>query len=151
VRPPGQLVLCGSMRALPQMEALRDLLADRGVRALSPQPDAPSSAGDHARLHEIKRAASRLHFEWIKAPATRAILVVNQHRDGQPDYIGPNAFAEIAVAFAEQRQVFLLHGVPTQYEDELLAWGARPLGGDLTPVVEFFQGRDGAAEGRVDR
>jgi hypothetical protein len=89
-------------------------------------------------------------MRWIKEEQTRAILVVNVDKDGCSDYIGPNSFAEIAVAFSEGREIYLFRGMPRIYEDELMAWGARCLNGDLSVLIEKFSPAKEPRKPRVD-
>lgn len=51
------------------------------------------------------------------------------------NYIGPNTFAEIGVAFSDDRGVFLLQGMPETYSEELSAWGVKYLNGNLRPLL----------------
>ncbi|GAA1873705.1 hypothetical protein [Asanoa iriomotensis] len=141
----GRIVLCGSMKAISTMEVIGRELMSQGITALVPHRDDPLlETQAEAVLRDGKHRASKLHMSWIVDPATRAILIVNPHREGQPDYIGPNAFGEAAVAFATDRRIFLLNGIPANFEEELSAWRARCLYGDLRPVIGFF--RSGHAE-----
>lgn len=48
-----------------------------------------------------------------------------------PNYIGANTFAEIAIAFYFGKKVFLLNDIYEPYSDELIAWGAIPLKGEI--------------------
>lgn len=128
-----RVVLCGSMTALRYMERIREMLTKHGIDAVAPEPDVEEHYDQRAAVN-AKREASKRHFSWIKDERTRAILVVNVDRDGRHDYIGPNAFAEIAIAFSEGRKVFLYQGIPDDYQDELTAWGVTCLHGDLGPL-----------------
>lgn len=129
-----QIVLCGSMSSLSVMSLLAAQLRQAGIRAVIPEADDDALAGDDALL-AIKAAASRRHFDRIVEPATAAVLVVNLDRHGTPNYVGPNAFAEAAVAFVNGRPVYLLQGMPSAYSDELAAWGAKCLFGDLSRLA----------------
>lgn len=121
------------------MDCITDELGTHGVEALRPVPDdAHGSRLSEQDVRRLKREASARHMNWIKAPSTKAILVVNVDKDGRADYIGPNSFAEIAVAFSEGREIFLFHGMPENYEDELKAWGVSCLNGDLSSLIEKF-------------
>lgn len=123
-----RVVLCGSMRHLDLMDQLASRLEQKGVEVVTPRPD--SCVGSIA-----KRAASLRHFREIRRRHTDAILVVNSHREHISSYIGPNSFAEIAIAFVEGKRIFVLNGFPGEYADELTAWGAINLGGDLTGLL----------------
>lgn len=130
-----RVVLCGSMSSHAIMEAISRQLSSRGIRAVIPESDDKWAGVDDATMRKVKRKASLKHFELIRNDSTDAILVVNVDKNGVSDYIGPNAFAEIAVAFAENRRIFLLHGMPHAYADELEAWGAQCLHGNLAALA----------------
>jgi hypothetical protein len=68
----------------------------------------------------------------IRRKDTDGILVANEPKHGDRNYIGANAFAEIAIAFNAQKAIYLLNDIPAAFEDELSAWGAIPLKGDLS-------------------
>jgi hypothetical protein len=126
-----QVVLCGSMSAYGAIKTVQGRLARAGIAAVAPEADDFDAAASSADVREAKRLSSLHHFATIKNPKSRAILVVNVDKDGLHDYIGPNAFAEIAVAFSEGLSIYLLQDIPKQYQDELTAWGAHCLLGNL--------------------
>lgn len=126
-----RIIICGSMRAWDHMREVKELLAHRGIDCLIPDTDELSDCATEAELNAVKRDASLKHFRHIQDEQTGAVLVVNVAKDGEDDYIGPNSFAEIAVAFASGRGVYLLYGTPPAYSEELRAWGARELHGEL--------------------
>ncbi|SEB99206.1 hypothetical protein SAMN04489844_1465 [Nocardioides exalbidus] len=123
------------MRALDTMAELADRLRQHDIHPIVPAADDLSAPLTPAQLVEVKREASRLHFAHIRDPRTSALVVVNPDRHGTPSYVGPNTFAEIAVAFADERAIYLLHDIPTEYEDELRAWGARSFLGSQDGLV----------------
>lgn len=140
-----QVVLCGSMSSLPLMRRLAEWLNSAGVVAVVPEPD-DDPLGDAVAAARCKAAASRKHFDTIRSNRTAAVLLVNVDRHGQRDYVGPNAFAEAAVAFVERRPVYLLQGMPPPYSDELTAWGATCLAGDLKRLLSDLGADHAAAE-----
>lgn len=123
------------MSALPVMVEVRDALQRANVPSVAPPADTASDAAPEETVRERKRLASLAHIRKIFDRSTHAVLVVNIDKYGQRDYIGPNAFAEIAIAFAHGRRVYLYQGIPEQYADELTAWGVTPLHGDLSDVI----------------
>jgi hypothetical protein len=131
----GRVVVCGSMHTLGVMRQIADVLQRAGVPAVVPTPDEDLDAWSLEASNRTKREASRRHMSQIRDTATAAVLVVNVDRRGEHDYIGPNAFAEIGVAFADERPVFLLQGMPDAYADELMAWEVHCLHGDLRPLL----------------
>lgn len=130
-----QVVLAGSMSALSVMSELAQVLESHGVKAIVPAPDDDPTVWTLEAMHAVKRRASRAHISHIRDERTAALLVANLDREGSPNYIGPNTFAEIAIAFADNRPVYLLQGIPNQYEDELLAWGVECLFGDVVRMI----------------
>jgi hypothetical protein len=123
------------MKASTLMEKIASVLEQSGLHAIAPTVDEPVSEWELEKLATIKRAASKRHMDFIRAPETTAILVVNTDRPEAQNYIGPNAFAEIGVAFSDETEIFLLQGMPKSYADELTAWGVRCLNGDLRPLL----------------
>ena len=66
--------------------------------------------------------------------ATDAVLIINEDKEGKSNYIGPNSFAEIAMAFFNNKKIFLLNDIYEPYMDELSAWGVVCLNGDLGKI-----------------
>jgi hypothetical protein len=142
---PPRIVFCGSMSALAVMVAVAEELAEAKVAAVVPPADDEALTLSANAMLVRKRRASLAHIRRILDRSTIAILVVNIDKYGQRDYIGPNAFGEIAIAFAHGRRVFLYQGMPEQYEEELTAWGATCLHGDLREVIACVTEATGAA------
>jgi hypothetical protein len=122
-----------------EMARLAGRLEEIGVSAIYPDFDdaeiMAASATDVEVYKAYKREVSMRHFRKIRDPRTAGVLVANFEKNGRPSYIGPNTFGEIAVAFADGKSIWLLNGVPDQYEDELTAWGAIDLQGDVSAVL----------------
>lgn len=129
------VVVCGSMKNLDLMTRIGEALKDSGLDVITPEADERNDLST-----ATKRAASRRHMGHIRHHRTAAILVVNVDRPGANNYVGPNSFAEIGIAFADDRRVFLLQGMPEYYKDELVAWGVECLEGDLTRLVRDLGG-----------
>lgn len=125
---------------MPTIKQLRDELEGMGLKAIIPLPDDLPLTATTAQVDARKREASMEHFRVIQNEETTAVLVVNPDKEGVHDYIGPNSFAEIAVAVAARRQVFLFQGIPAQYRDELKAWGAEVLNGDVSGLRRLLRG-----------
>lgn len=131
-----RIVLCGSMAFYSKMLDLRDELSLHGLPAFAPDPDNDLFTTQEKSDQITKRRASMRHIRKVRDQSTFGILVVNFDKHGIPDYIGPNTFAEIAVALAHYKRIYLFQSVPRFYQDELLAWGAIPLHGDIRLIVK---------------
>jgi hypothetical protein len=134
-----RVALCGSMSFISQIENIRRMLALEGVWAISPSPDELDLAGlDSAGYREYKRQISVAYLRKIKSPRTFGILVANLDKHGIRDYIGPNSFAEIAVAISHGKAAYLLGDYPDIYADELSAWGVVPLLGGCQRLISDY-------------
>lgn len=122
-----------------EMDEIARKLHAVGVHAVIPRDlDFAAEYRNEDDYGHFKRSVSRAHIAKVRDPRTIGILVANYDKDGVPAYIGPNTFAEIAVAFADHKLIFLLNGMPKVYSDELLAWGAKDLRGDLRPLTQEY-------------
>ena len=83
----------------------------------------------------FKRRVSLAHLRRVRHRDTSAVLVMNLDKQGKPDYIGPSTYAEIAMAFAFNKPVYLLGAFPAVYAEELSAWGAKSLNGRLDQLI----------------
>lgn len=134
-----RIVICGSMSFYGDMLSIQEALCREGVPSIVPEAETPEVMSlTEEDFAAFKRRVSFQYLRTIRAPATVAIVAVNRDKHGMPDYIGPNTFAEIAVAFAQHKRVFLLQGIPDIYLDELTAWGAIPLDGQLSTILQYY-------------
>lgn len=141
---PARIVISGSMVFQPQMAMVCKKLSAAGVAAVKPELlDVDMLPTDEEYLAG-KRSASRIHMDKIMAPETAAVFALNLSKYGVDDYIGPGTFAELAVAFALGKQLFVLSSLPQNYQDELAAWGAITTDGSLDPVISWFKDRHGS-------
>lgn len=85
------------------------------------------------------KEASLLHFSEIDKEDVDALLIVNENKNGQENYIGANVFAELAFGFYKNKKIFLLNDIYTPYAEELIAWEVIPLKGKLDSLIEFIK------------
>ena len=128
-----RIVICGSMSAIEKMKSVAAQLEDMGFSPILPKEEDWSGVPE-SKIHEFKRILSMGHFAEVAHEDTRAIVVINEPKNGVADYIGANTFAEIALAFYFGKKIFLLNNIYDKLADELLAWGAIPLFGDVRDV-----------------
>jgi len=134
-----RIVLCGSMSAYADLRVLQLELAKRGVRAIIPETEdnLPSSMSVD-EFETFKRKVSLAYFRKIRDLRTFGVLAVNIDKHGQSNYIGPNTFAEIAVAFAQRKKIYLFQAIPEAFVDELRAWEAVPLYQQIDRLVNEY-------------
>lgn len=119
------VVLCGSMKFKNEIIKISERLKGLGFNVLLPE---------ECMKGEDKLIASRAHFNRIVDPNNGIILVINATKNGIPNYIGPNTFAEIAFGFFHNKKVYLLNDIYHPYDDELLGWRVNCLKGDLNKL-----------------
>jgi hypothetical protein len=135
-----RIVVSGSMAFSAQMREIKGQLDLLNVRTVVPDDvDGDLTHYDSRSYLAFKKAVSVAHINKIKDPRTYAVLVANFDKNGIYGYIGANTFAEISVAFSSRKKIFLFSEIPRQYADELTAWGAVALNGDLAQLVRIYE------------
>lgn len=120
-----RIVLSGSSKVKKSVFEIAKKLESNGYEVVVPR---------EFIVHMEKREHSMRHFDEICKDETDVLLAVNEPKNGIKNYIGPNTFAEIAMAFYKQKRVFVLNDLYEPYLDELKGWGVIPLKGDLNRV-----------------
>jgi hypothetical protein len=132
-----RVVICGSMSNYPDLLNWCEKLNSSGIPCIVPSPDPPSSSPEDSL--KFKRDVALEYFRKIAEDSTFGILVVNTRKHDKEHYIGANAFAEIALAFYNCKRIYILQEICDNFADELSAWGALPLRGDLDPLIQDFR------------
>ena len=135
------VVLCGSMTHYRRMLALKAELEARGILVVAPADERELAQASVAERVRYKRRISESYFRIIRRRAVSAILVVNLPKHGRKNYIGPNSFAEIAIALNARKPIFLLRGIYPPLRDELIAWDAVPLRGNLALLAKALKAK----------
>lgn len=134
-----QIVLSGSMVFLEDMKDYAQRVQRRGFSVFIPEdsPQLPLLFNDFITF---KRQVTRRHYDTIAAQETKALFVINNPKNGIPDYLGASTIAEIAMAFYFNKKTFLLNDIYPPFTDELLSWGVTALRGDLNFMFEVLCG-----------
>lgn len=125
-----KIVLCGSKKFIPKVFELEKELKSIGCNVVVPR---------EFIVDMEKKEASLLHFSEIEKEDVDALLIVNENKNGQANYIGANGFAELAFGFYKGRKIFLLNDIYEPFAEELVAWEVIPLKGDLSKIKEFVK------------
>ena len=120
-----RIVLSGSAKVKESVFEVAKKLENKGYEVVIPR---------EFIVHMGKREHSMRHFGEICKDETDVLLAVNEPKNGIENYIGPNTFAEIAMAFYKQKKVYVLNDLYEPYLDELEGWGVIPLKGDLEGI-----------------
>ena len=119
------IVICGSMKVKDEIIRVSEELKKIKYNVLLPV---------ECMEGKEKSIASRAHFNRIADSSTDAILVVNSTKNGVDNYIGPNSFAEAALAFFCNKKIYLFNDIYEPYQDELIGWGVISLNGNLSNI-----------------
>ena len=84
-----------------------------------------------------KKDASLLHFSEIDKEDVDALLIVNESKNGQDNYIGANGYAVLAFGFYKGKDIFLLNDIYEPYSEELVAWEVISLRGDISKLEKI--------------
>lgn len=81
----------------------------------------------------------RTHFDEITAGDI--VLVINDEKHGQSDYIGANVLLEMGLAWYQKKPVYILNDLPADspFEEEIKGFTPTVLHGDLTPLIATVQ------------
>ena len=120
-----RIVLSGSSKVKEKVFEIAKILEEKGYEVVVPK---------EFYVHMEKREHSMRHFDEICKKETDILLAVNETKNGIKNYIGPNTFAEIAMAFYKQKKVYVLNDLYEPYLDELKGWGVIPLKGQLDKI-----------------
>lgn len=133
------ILICGSMSHYETMVNCAKTLTQYGIPACVPENEQAVAKLQKKIPPEKKNQLSRKWLKNIKNQNTLGILVVNEAKGDAANYIGANTFAEIVIAFNASKHIFLLHNLYPPFADELLAWNALPLSGNLEKLALIYQ------------
>lgn len=134
------IVICGSMTFYEKMLEVSEYLKYKGVPVVIPREENEEKNNLSQReFNEFKRKVSNQYLAKIRESSTYAILVLNQEKREIPNYIGANTLVEISMAFCWGRPIYLFNNFYTPLLDELVAWNAIELEGNLDILVENYK------------
>jgi non-canonical (house-cleaning) NTP pyrophosphatase len=87
---------------------------------------------------DLKNSLIQDHLN--KITASDAVLIFNKDKNGVANYIGGNTLMEMAFAYAQGIEIFLLNAAPDQgYTDEILGMKPIILGGNVEKIDDYFK------------
>lgn len=129
-----KITICGSMQFEPVMTRVAKELRERGYEVDKPNVVEGHVYEDNLDTNAtLKRGFIDEHF--AKIDTSEAILVINEPKKGIDGYIDGNTLIEIAYAYSQGLDIFLLHQVPDMgYSDEIRGMHPIVLNGDLQKI-----------------
>ncbi len=139
-----KITLCGSIKFVKEMREMKSLLEEQGHEILIPlsaELNQDKTFWNEIKINNIEEFASlkggrmKGHFDKIKE--SDAILVLNYDKDGRINYIGPNTFLEMAIAFDCNKKIFVLNPLAENDPnfEELISMSPIIVNGDLSKIL----------------
>lgn len=127
------------MQHEPSMAKVAAILREQGYEVEKPHVAEGHVYGDDLDTNaDLKRGFIDEHFR--KIDTSDAILVVNEDKNGVAGYISGNTLMEIAYAYSQGLEIFLLNPVPAlSYADEVRRMHPIVLDGDLAKLDAYVQ------------
>lgn len=134
------IVICGSMMFYQKMVDIAEYLKRFGVSVVIPKEESREKLLlSEEEFNIFKRKVSNQYLSKIRDSSTYAILVLNEEKKEVPNYIGANTLVEISMAFCWGRSIYLLNDYYEPLIDELVAWNAICLNGDLDKMIATYK------------
>jgi non-canonical (house-cleaning) NTP pyrophosphatase len=135
-----KITICGSMHHIQAMTSAARLLENLGYDIEIPNPREGQT--DYATLPSSERAklkTSLIQEHLDKINESDAIFVYNEDKRGVAGYIGGNTLMEMAFAYAQGIEIFVLKAVPDMgYTDEILGMQPIILDADVRAIDAYF-------------
>ncbi len=123
------------MHHIGGMEQAKQKLETLGFEAETPERRKPSNDDTNPAVRD---KLLREHLD--KISHSDALFVFNEEKNGVSGYVGGSTLVEIAFAYAQNIEIFLLHSASDMsYSDEI--YGMRPieLNGKIESIDEYFK------------
>ena len=144
------ITICSSANFYKEVVAIKSQLQAMGYEVLIPATALKMEAsGDYDVAHyktwfgdandyHKKTALMRGHFDEVAK--ADAVLVVNNEKHGQQNYIGGNVLMEMAIGFHLQLPIYLLNDIPEEspFLEEIIGLESVPLKGYLQKLSATF-------------
>ena len=135
-----KICICCSLSFGDEVRAIAKQLEAAGHEVLLP----------HSVIHRLnerpdfdpvraKLETDPYHVHTDKIRSSDAVLMCNYTKNGIENYIGANSFAELFAAYYFDKPIYALNPLPDMpyINDEIQAFGAKVLNGDLSKIEEL--------------
>lgn len=141
------VTICSSANFYKRAVELQHQLEKEGFKVIVPHTaEKMKKSGNYDAAHyrtwlkdkndyHKKTWLMREHFKEVENGDV--VLVVNEEKHGMPNYIGGNVLIEMALAFHQNKPIYVLNDIPTEspFLEEIIAMGPIPLRGDLSNLL----------------
>jgi non-canonical (house-cleaning) NTP pyrophosphatase len=122
-----------------RMAEAAEILVGRGYEVETPLSLEGKAYGENLDVNaQLKQGFIDKHF--AKIDTSEAILVINEAKNGIANYIGGNTLIEIAYAYSQGLDIFLLNPVPeVGYADEIFGMSPIILNGSIEAIDVYVR------------
>ncbi|HSW78165.1 MAG TPA: DUF84 family protein [Candidatus Chromulinivoraceae bacterium] len=136
-----KLTICGSMHHIEGMREAEKILAQAGYEVDIPNPR--EGEVDYHILSDAERASLKntlIKEHLDKITESDAVFIYNEAKKGVAGYIGGNTLMEMAFAYQQNIEIFLLRPAPDlSYADEILGMQPIVIDGDVIQIDQYFK------------
>jgi len=136
-----KVTLCGSMHHIEGMKEAEKILTAAGYEVEIPNPR-EGEIDYHSLPDEEKgKFKSQLIQEHLdKINDSDAVFIYNETKKGIDGYVGGNTLMEMAFAFSQGIEIFLLRPAPDlSYNDEIVGMQPIVVNGDVMAIDKYFK------------
>ncbi|MEK7089402.1 MAG: hypothetical protein AAB920_01135 [Patescibacteria group bacterium] len=132
-----KIAICGSMVFSKEMMEIKEKLEQFGHGVILPaNTERYANGGKMLESKWAKIEGDLIRDYYNKIKECDAVLVANITKNGIENYVGGNAFIELAFGHVLNKKVYLINSVPEMnYKDEIEAMGPVILNGDLSKII----------------
>ena len=146
------ITICSSCDFYRKVNDIKEILEPLGFEVLIPDVAAEMKrTGDYEVSHyktwfadpnDYPKKAKLIHGHFDEVAKADAILVINEEKKGRPNYIGGNVLMEMALAFNDNKPIFILNEIPdasdVTYQEEILGMLPILLHGDINKLPDEY-------------
>lgn len=137
------VVICSSAAFYKHVNEIADMLTAQGFTAVAPKNAGVMAQTDDYEVSHYKtwvkdeadyhKKADYMRSHFDEVAHGDVLLVVNDEKHGQPNYIGPNVLMEMSLGWYLRKPIYLFNdmSMDSPFEEEIKGMGAKPLGGDI--------------------
>ena len=146
-KKPLTITICSSANFYRQVVDIQAELKKQGYKVIIPATaEHMRAANDYEvsrfkpTVDEFERKAKLMRDHFAEVDKGDAILVVNNEKHGIPNYIGGNVLMEMALAFYQNKPIFLLNKIPDEsaFLEEIKGMQPITLNGDMKKLNKIL-------------
>ncbi len=123
------------------MIAAREVLQELGYEVEAPDLNENQDLSHFSYKEKVKNKDRLIRQHLIKISNSDAILVFNKEKRGVSGYVGGNTLMEMAFAYAQNIEIFLLQDARSMgYADEIYGMQPIELDGRIESIDSYFKG-----------